>query len=224
MLQTVRALVGWRNINSVFLDMDGTLLDLRFDNQFWREYLPRCYAGLHGLSPEQARAELVPRFRAVQGTLQWYSLEYWSRELGLDILALHREQRASIRVLPQAREFLRQLHRAGKRLVLVTNAHPDTLALKMEQTRLSGDFDRLVSSHTLGAPKETAGFWQTLAGSEVLDPGSSLFVDDSLPVLRAARGYGLRHLVAMCRPDSSEPARVIGEFASVETLAELMPE
>lgn len=223
MLQTECARVDWQTISEVFLDMDGTLLDLHFDNHFWREHLPRCWGERRGLSPEQARAELGPRFLAMQGTLQWYSLEYWSRELGLDILALHRELRASIRVLPETREFLRKLRAAGKRLVLVTNAHPDTLALKMGQTHLEADFDRLVSSHTLGAPKETAGFWQMLARTETLDPAGSLFVDDSLPVLRAARGHGLRHLVAMCRPDSFEPARVIKEFPSVETLAELMP-
>lgn len=223
MLQAARALVDWSRINSVFLDMDGTLLDLHFDNHFWREYLPQRYAARRGLSFEQARAELRPRFRAVEGTLQWYSLEHWSRELGMDLLALHREQRAAIRVLPRAREFLQCVRSAGKRLVLVTNAHPDTLALKLAETRLAGRFDRIVSSHTLGTPKESAAFWQVFAHTEPVDPGTSLFVDDSLPVLRAARRYGLRHLVIVRRPDSQAPARDINEFQAVDGLAELMP-
>jgi HAD superfamily hydrolase (TIGR01509 family) len=223
MLQKAGSFSNWSAIESVFVDMDGTLLDLHFDNHFWREYLPQRYGEGRGLSLEQAQAELRPRFRAMQGTLQWYCLDHWSRELGMDILALHREQRQSIRVLPQAEEFLRRTRARGKRLVLVTNAHPDTLALKMEQTRLDAYFDRMVTSHILGAPKETTGFWQALAQVESFDPAATLLADDSLPVLRAARNYGLHHLVAMRRPDSHGPAREVEEFPAVESLAELMP-
>lgn len=223
MLQKTGSVADWNAVESVFMDMDGTLLDLHFDNRFWRECLPQRYGDRRGLSLEQAQAELRTRFRAMQGTLQWYSLEHWSRELGLDILALHRAERHAIRVLPQAEAFLRRVRQVGKRLVLVTNAHPDTLALKMEQTRLDGHFDRIVSSHTLGAPKETADFWQALARVEALVPDTSLLADDSLPVLHAARAYGLRQVIAMRRPDSHEPAREIDEFPSVDSLAELMP-
>lgn len=223
MLQKTGNVVDWSAITSVFVDMDGTLLDLHFDNHFWREYLPQYYGQRRGLSLEQAQAELRPRFRAMQGTLQWYCLDHWSRELDMDILALHREQRESIRVLPQAEEFLRRVRASGKRLVLMTNAHPDTLALKMAQTHLDSHFDAIVSSHTLGAPKETSGFWQAFAQMEAIDPDAGLLVDDSLPVLRAARDFGLRYLVAMRRPDSHQPARDISEFPAVNSLAELMP-
>lgn len=223
MLQKARILADWSAVKSVLVDMDGTLLDLHFDNHFWREYLPRRYGERRGLSLAQAQAELRPRFRAMQGSLQWYCLDHWSRELDMDVLALHRERREFIRVLPQAQEFLQRIRAAGKRLVLVTNAHPDTLALKLTHTRLGGYFDRIVSSHVFGAPKETAAFWQAFARAEPIDREASLLLDDSLAVLRAARDYGLRYLIAMRRPDSSEPARAISEFPAVETLAELLP-
>lgn len=223
MLQKARTLVDWTIIESVFVDMDGTLLDLRFDNYFWGEYLPRRYGERHNLTLEQAQTELRPRFRAMQGALQWYCLDHWSHELGMDILALHREQQESIRVLPQAEEFLRRVRVLGKRLLLVTNAHPDTLALKMQQTGLEHYFDRVVSSHTLGMPKETDDFWSELANTEPFDPRTTLLTDDSLPVLRAARRYGVQYLVAMRRPDSHAPARDIREFPAIESLAELIP-
>jgi hypothetical protein len=62
--------------------MDGTLLDLRFDNFFWQELIPSRYAALHGLPHEEAVAVLTPRFEAARGTLEWYCLDHWSRELG----------------------------------------------------------------------------------------------------------------------------------------------
>lgn len=213
----------WSRIRTVLLDMDGTLLDLHFDNHFWLEHVPLRYAERHGLAPEQARAELMPRFRSMEGTLQWYCLDHWSRELDLDIVALKREVAHLIRVLPQVEMFLQGVRAAGKRLVLVTNAHFDALALKMEHTGLQTWFDRIVSSHEFGSPKETPAFWHSLQEIEPFEAETTLFADDSLPVLRAARAYGIRHLVAMRQPDSKRPAREINEFTSVQTLGELLP-
>lgn len=213
----------WSTVESVFLDMDGTLLDLHFDNHFWLEHVPLRYGERQGLSKEAALEALTPRFRATEGTLAWYSLDYWSRELDMDIVTLKREVEHLIQVLPHAEEFLKRVRAAGKRLVLVTNAHADALALKMERTRLDPHFDRIVSSHDLGNPKETAEFWKSLREVEAFDPASTLLADDSLPVLRAARDYGIRHLVAMRKPDSKRPAREIPDFPSIETFAELMP-
>lgn len=217
-----RKLPDLSQVESVFLDMDGTLLDLHFDNFFWLEHLPIRYGERHGLTADAALERLHPRFKAVEGTLAWYSLEYWSRELDMDILTMKREVEHLIRVLPHAEEFLRKVRAMGKRLVLVTNAHAPVLGLKMERTRLDAYFDRIVSSHDLGHPKETPDFWQRLQEEEPFDPGATLLADDSLPVLRAARDYGLKHIVAMRRPDTKRPAREMEDFPSIETFAELM--
>lgn len=209
-------------VDSLFLDMDGTLLDLHFDNHFWLEHIPLRYGEREGLSKQAALEALMPRFRAVEGTLAWYSLDHWSRELDMDVVELKREVEHLIRVLPHAEEFLKQVRNAGKRLVLVTNAHAPVLEMKMQRTRLDAYFDNIVSSHDLGNPKETAPFWHRLQETEPFDPARTLFADDSLPVLKAARDYGVKHLVAMRKPDSQRPAREILDFPSIETFAELM--
>ena len=48
----------WHAIDTVLLDMDGTLLDLHYDNHFWMEHLPQRYAELHGVSRAMAEMEL----------------------------------------------------------------------------------------------------------------------------------------------------------------------
>src|SRR6202041_2645648 len=83
--------VDWSAIDTVLLDMDGTLLDLRFDNWFWQELIPRRYAAANGLELTQTQRLLAPKFIEVKGTLQWYCIEYWSSELGLDIAGIKRE-------------------------------------------------------------------------------------------------------------------------------------
>src|ERR1700676_3736381 len=192
----------WEQIQTVLLDLDGTLLDLAFDNYFWRTRVPEAWARSRSMSSEQARAELQPRFRAREGTLEWYCLDYWSRELELDIAALKHVDAHQIRWLPGAREFLCRVRALGKRLVLVTNAHPTTLAIKDARTQVISHFDAGFSSHSFGAPKEQVQFWVELAKVEQFDPARSLFVDDSVPVLRAARAAGIGLIYAVLRPDS----------------------
>jgi putative hydrolase of the HAD superfamily len=218
---TVR--LPWPRIRTVLLDMDGTLLDLRFDNHFWRELVPERYAARHGMSLERARAEVAGRTRAVEGTLNWYCLDYWTQELALDIVTLKREIEHLIAVHPHVLDFLDALRAAGKEVALVTNAHPQSLALKMEKTRLTGHFDTIVCAHELGLVKEQPEFWPRLREQEPFEPATTLLVDDNLSILRTARAYGIAHLVSVLRPDSAHPAKLPGEFPAIHDFSELLP-
>jgi len=202
--------------------MDGTLLDLHFDNFFWLELVPERFADRHGLSLDAARRNLAPRFAAAQGTLDWYCTDFWSRELSLDIAELKREVCSRVCFLPGAEEFLADLQRRGVRTILVTNAHFDTLAVKAEQTGLTRFFSALASSHRYGAPKEDERFWPQFQREFAIDPARALFIDDSLPVLRSARRHGIAQLFAVSRPDSTLPARTIDEFPAIESVAQLL--
>lgn len=203
--------------------MDGTVLDLHFDNYFWREHLPRRYAEKHTLDLESARADLLARYARVEGTLRWYCLDYWSRELGLEIVELKREVEHLISVHDHAWEFLTTLRKLGKRTVLLTNAHQKSLELKMRRTGLASHFDSLISSHSLGCAKEEIWFWPRLQAVEPHDPQRTLLVDDSLPVLKAARHYGIRYLWSVSRPDSRGPRRPIREFPVLENFRKMAP-
>jgi HAD superfamily hydrolase (TIGR01509 family) len=219
----VLTMVDWNQIRSVFLDMDGTLLDLHFDTHFWCEYVPQRYAERYGLDPDVARDELLPRFRAVEGTMNWYCVDYWTRELGLDIALLKLEVDHLIDVHPYVPEFLEKVRLVGKRVVLVTNAHQKSLALKMERTQLAGHFDAVICSHDFGRPKEDPHFWEQLQGRERFDPTQTLLVDDSLPVLRSAGQYGIAHLLAVRKPDTRNPPKETEEFEAIETFRDIMP-
>ena len=144
----------WNDIATVLLDMDGTLLDLYFDNHFWQSHLPDNYALKVGLSPAQAREQLQARFDAERGKLSWYCLDFWSRELELDILELKKDIVHLIRPRPYAEVVLQWLRDTGIAVVLITNAHPDSLQLKIHRTQIDKALDRAISSHDLGYPKE----------------------------------------------------------------------
>ena len=213
----------WRQIDTVLLDMDGTLLDLHFDNFFWLEFVPRRYAEAHAVPLEEALATLHARYRDIQGTLNWYCVDHWSRELGLDIALLKEEVEHLIAVHPNVVEFLDLLQAGGKHRVLVTNAHQKSLELKMRRTRLRDRLDHVVCAHDLGLPKEAPDFWPRLQQEQPFDPALTLFVDDSLPVLRSAHAYGIRHLLAILEPDTRQARRRVDEFPAVRGFGELLP-
>ena len=74
--------LDWLHIDSVFLDMDGTLLDLHFDNHFWLEYVPACYANRHRMALEQATDVVFSHFHGdhVYGLIGFLTLD--SRQAG----------------------------------------------------------------------------------------------------------------------------------------------
>ena len=212
----------WHAIDTVLLDMDGTLLDLHFDNHFWLEHLPQRYAELHGISRQQADDELLPLFHQHAGQLNWYCTDFWSRELNLSVRELKREVAHLIALRPDADTFLAAIRAAGKRVVLITNAHRDSLSLKLERIELAPYFDRLISSHDYGFPKEDQQFWFALQQDFGFDPARSLFIDDSLPILRSAGRFGVAHLLAVRQPDSQAGPKDTEEFAAVEDYRELV--
>lgn len=215
--------MDWQNIHSVLLDMDGTLLDLNFDTYFWREHVPRRYAFTRGLDIPTAKAVLTPVFKGVSGTLDWYCLDYWDRQLGLSLAEMKKDVAHLIALQDGAVAFMDRLRALGKRAVLVTNAHPKSVALKLEHTRLDNHLDRIISSHDLGLPKENHAFWTQLQAIEPFDPSHTLLVDDNLSVLRSAQRFGIGHLLAACKPDSAQPAQPTDEFESFHRFAEIMP-
>jgi 5'-nucleotidase len=196
------------HIDTLLLDLDGTLLDLGFDNHFWREVVPAYYGAVRGLSAEDAlRNEIAPRLRDAEGTLNWYCLDYWSQALELDLSAIKSEHDDRIAWLPGAQDFLRRQRAAGRRLVLATNSHPETLRIKDQKVGIRPFLDAMYSSHEFGAPKEHAEFWLRFQTAEPYDPARAAFVDDNPKVLAAARASGIGCVIAVTHPDLSGPPR-----------------
>jgi putative hydrolase of the HAD superfamily len=214
----------WALVETVCLDMDGTVLDLRFDNLFWLEALPRRWGELRGLDAAAALTLLKPRFDAKRGTLDWYCIDHWSEELGFDVAALKSELRGHVRFLPGATDFIDRVRALGKRVLLTTNAHPISLDIKNRQTGLARHFDELISSHEFGVPKESPEFWARLGRGHGVAAEWTLFVDDSRPVLEAARVAGVRWIYQVLQPDSAQPPHVAAPgIPGVHALSELAP-
>ena len=213
--------VDWSNIDTVLLDMDGTLLDLRFDTEFWTEIVPATYAQNKGIDVAAAKAFLNPIHAKESGHLNWYCLDFWSSIVEFDIAQLKQQHAANISWRPEAENFLRRLRASHCEVVLVTNAHPDTLRIKLEQVHLEPWLDKIFTSHSFGAPKEYQAFWQQLQMASAFEPQRTLFIDDSESVLASAEAYGVKHLITLRQPDSGQGVRAKTRYPAVLHFDEL---
>lgn len=205
----------WHKIDTVLLDMDGTLLDLHFDNHFWLSLVPQELSKARGINAAQAQMLVESAYNQVAGTLDWYCLDYWQKTLGLDILGLHKSLVSRIQMRQDSMPFLTALAAAGKQRILVTNAHPDSLALKLEHTALASGLDHMMSSHATAYPKEHPLFWRRLFSHFDLDPARCLFIDDSEPILLAAKQAGVGFQLGINNPDSQKPLKVFRDFPAI---------
>jgi len=216
-------MINWPDIDTVLLDMDGTLLDLHFDNFFWTDYVPRTYAKKHNLSDVEAFEHLNVFFDQNRGTLSWYCIDQWSERLDLDIAQLKMSVRKRVSLRPHALDFLLSLQNTHKDVLLVTNAHPTTLSIKMGVIDLTSYFDRMVVSHDLKFAKEEQQFWLELNKLHPFDPTRTLLIDDTETVLDSANVFGIKHLVTLLQPDSQGEIRGTTRFDSIHHFNEIMP-
>ncbi|MEQ8288282.1 MAG: GMP/IMP nucleotidase [Gammaproteobacteria bacterium] len=211
----------WQQIDTVLLDMDGTLLDLYFDNYFWQEYLPQHWAELNGMDPALASQQLKTWYEQEAGTLPWYCLDFWTERLKFDVFALKADVEHLIQKRPHADTFLQRLKESDYRVIMVTNSHEKLIEMKMNKTGIDVFFDAIVSSHRLGFAKEEQAFWQRLQDEIGFSNQSTLLVDDNLTVLRAARQFGIANLLAIASPDSQAGLQDTQEFTAVHCFSDL---
>jgi putative hydrolase of the HAD superfamily len=214
-------MVNWDQIETVMLDMDGTLLDLHYDNHFWLTHLPRRFAEIHGISLPESMHQLHAHISSLEGTLNWYCLDYWSEQLKIDIVALKSETKHKIKERPYTQEFLKGLKESEKKIYLVTNAHPDGVTIKFEQTHIEPFFDEVITSHQFQTPKEHISFWRALARDYPFNNDSTLFIDDNKAVLGTAAAFGIKHILGIHQPDSKQQRRLT-DIPAIHDFDEIM--
>ncbi len=211
----------WKKIDTALIDMDGTLLDLHFDSYFWLEYVPVHYAENNNITVEEAKHILLPMMRSHEGTMKWYCLDFWSQELDLDITGLKHDLKHKIAIHEGTEGFLKRLREHVDNVMLVTNAHYDSLHLKLEVTSIDIYFDDVVSSHRYGYPKEDQKFWTELQNDYQFENGSTVMIDDSAAVLESARKYGIAYQIAIKKPDTQMPEMRKPGFYGVTSLGDI---
>jgi len=212
---------SWNAIETVLLDMDGTLLDKYFDDYFWEHLMPEEYAKKYNLNISEAKQQLLSRYKQEEGKLTWTDLDYWSKEFDIDIPALKEQVNHLIAVHPNVEDFLQFLRKENKGIYLVTNAHYKTLDIKLKKTEIGKYFDSVICAFDIGLPKEESAFWGKLAGLLNFRKENTMLIDDNEGVLLSARDYGIKYLILKARPSSRGGIRTSEHFPAISYFKEL---
>ena len=216
-------ILDWNTIDTVFLDMDGTILDRHFDDHFWLHHVPYRWSEKFQVSLDQAKTQLHAMFRSQERTLNWTDLDYWSDRLGLDIPILKLELEHMIQVHPGVVEFLQFCRIHNKQLWIITNAHSKTLDIKLKKTRIGHYFDGIISAHTVGLPKEDPAFWDMLQKHVQYVPARTLLGEDSETNLGTAQQYGILYLMYIRRYSSAIKPVSSKFYHSIDYFTRLIP-
>ena len=171
--------INWKEIKTVLLDMDGTLLDLYFDYYFWQEYLPEQWAKQNNMNTKVAKIKLLDWYQQESGTLSWYCLDFWTEKLNFDVFALKADVRHLIKYRPYAESFLKRLNTLDLSLTMVTNAHEKLVKMKADETGIDTFFNQIISSHSIGYAKEEYAFWEKLTAKISFNVNETLLIDES---------------------------------------------
>ena len=214
------AICSWNDIKTVLLDVDGTLLDLHFDNSVWDNSLPEAFARKHNLSMSESRSNLYQHMRKVRGKIEFYSFDYWSSFTKIDIEKLHELQQGKIAFRKDAEWFLSEIS-VKKATFIATNADRKSFGIKDTKLGLTNKVKGVFSSQDFQSPKEEQAFWSAVQNATGFEGSTTLMIDDNEKVLEAAASYGIEHLRFVETPDSQKGTRHSSKFIGINNFVEL---
>lgn len=160
----------------ISFDVDGTLVDLRFNELIWNEGIPLLYAEKMGIGLEEARKHVKQEYdRVGENRLEWYDIRYWFRYLGLEGW---RELLKSYEVIvyPEVPWVLNTLTKKYD-LIAATNLTREFLDIEMKNLRNS--FKHVFSSTSdFKQVKKTIGFYSKICDILQIKPQEMVHVGD----------------------------------------------
>ena len=102
-------MVKLNSTTAILSDLDGVILDLKYDIKFWQSWLPEHVANQTNQSIEETQAEIQAEINKQRGTLNFYNLSYWDDLLNVDCMQIIKEKEEKCSYLEGSHEALQRL-------------------------------------------------------------------------------------------------------------------
>ncbi len=195
----------WDKIDTVLLDMDGTLIDKRHEDDFWGEDVPKAYAKKKGISLETAKQIAYKKYHAIEGTYDWSDVGHWEKEFGVKLWGIKKESVMKMRLHPHTLRFLKFLKKNKKKVYLVTASMPRDLKMKLKHLKMTEYFDKIYTQFDINETKTTKQFWIKLQKVNGYDNDRTLLAEDTEAVTNAAKLAGIRWFIYKSLYSSKKP-------------------
>lgn len=200
-----KAAINWDKIDTVLLDMDGTLIDQHHEDVFWGTMVPEAYARKHGISVKEAEGIVFGKYDAKKCHLDWGNIDAWEKDLGMKLWKMRRRIKPFIRLHPHTARFLRFLKRRGKKVYLVSSAPRSAIDFELAHTKIGKYFDGIYTQTDIGKSKHDGLFWKRLQRKLKFDRHRTLLAEDNEGIARAAKKFGMKYVIFKSKSSSRKP-------------------
>ena len=151
-------MVKLNSTTAILSDLDGVILDLKYDIKFWQSWLPEHVANQTNQSIEETQAEIQAEINKQRGTLNFYNLSYWDDLLNVDCMQIIKENEEKCSYLEGSYEALLKLSTLKNPKHILTNGDPRVQEYKAHSQDFRRFFDSIFYSMHAGYPKEKRNF------------------------------------------------------------------
>lgn len=215
--------IKWSEIDTVLLDMDGTLFDRHYEDYFWEVEIPKQYAIKTGMTFKEAKALVMELYFKQEKSLNWSNVEYWEKELGLELWNLRFQLKHLVKLHPHTLRFLRFLKKQNKKIYLVTASPQRDIEFKLGHSKIFEFFDGVCTAHEFNLPKQDILFWKKLQKKLKYSCNRTLFVDDKEDMINAAELSGIKWIIFKSKFSSKLPPKIPKKMLYVHHFDDIIP-
>ncbi len=136
-----------KKIRVISFDVDGTLVDQRFNEIIWENDIPALVAERKGWNFTKAKDFCFSEYEKLgDKDMRWYDIEYWLERFNISTSAIDifKKREESIIVYPDVFPVLEELKRKGLRIIIITCM--PRIFLKEKIRKFDSHFEKVFST------------------------------------------------------------------------------